>query len=146
MRSRVAPATAITTIEINTIAASARRRSTPATNRASKRVAPPISLRTPQSNSRTDFRRSPPVPICDVMTEPDVQRDSPEPATRGRDDKPPERTVEIRRPPVLFDQTAPLVEQLERELDGVFVSYWNSPNASMRHDDVAALDHVLRRI
>jgi hypothetical protein len=86
------------------------------------------------------------MPFCGAMTEPDVQRDSPEPATRGRDDKPPERTVEIRRPPVLFEQTAPLVEQLERELDGVFVSYWNSPQASMRHDDVAALDHVLRRI
>jgi hypothetical protein len=69
----------------------------------------------------------------------------PEPPT-GREDKLPERTTEIRRPPVLFELTAPLVEQLEQALGGVFVSYWNSPNASMRHDDVAALDHVLRRI
>jgi hypothetical protein len=74
------------------------------------------------------------------------QRDGSHSVIRGGHDKLPERTVEIRRPPVLFDQTAPLVEELERELGGVFVSYWNSPNASMRHDDVAALDHVLRRI
>jgi hypothetical protein len=80
-----------------------------------------------------------------AMSELIVQRDGAPPATR-RDDALPERTVEIRRPPVLFEQTSPLVEQLERELGGVFVSYWNSPNASMRHDDVAALDHVLRRI
>jgi hypothetical protein len=77
---------------------------------------------------------------------PDFQRDGPEPPALHRDVKLPDRTVEIRRPPVLFERTTPLVEQLEQALGGVFVSYWNSPNASMRHDDVAALDHVLRRI
>jgi hypothetical protein len=61
-------------------------------------------------------------------------------------DKLPERTIEIRRPPVLFERTSPMIEQLEQALGGVFVSYWNSSNASMRHEDVAALDHVLRRI
>jgi hypothetical protein len=61
-------------------------------------------------------------------------------------DKLPERTIEIRRPPVLFERTSPMIEQLEQALGGVFVSYWNSPNASMRHEDVAAIDHVLRGI
>jgi hypothetical protein len=85
-----------------------------------------MNVSTAETNARAD------------ITEP------PEPGARG--DKLPERTVEIRRPPVLFELTSPLVEQLEQTLGGVFVSYWNSPNASMRHDDVAALDHVLRRI
>ncbi|WP_106087494.1 SDH family Clp fold serine proteinase [Enhygromyxa salina] len=54
-------------------------------------------------------------------------------------------SVEIRRPPILFNRTAPLIERLERALGGVFVSYWCSPHASMSQADVAALDHVLRR-
>lgn len=53
--------------------------------------------------------------------------------------------IEIRRPPILFDRTAPLIERLEQALGGVFVSYWCSPHASMSQADVAALDHVLRR-
>jgi hypothetical protein len=81
------------------------------------------------------------------MAEIDFESDARQPLEPGAgDDKPSERTVELRRPPVLFGLTSPLVEQLEQTLGGVFVSYWNSPSASMRHDDVAALDHVLRRI
>ncbi|MCA9699407.1 MAG: hypothetical protein KC431_17915, partial [Myxococcales bacterium] len=53
--------------------------------------------------------------------------------------------VEIRRPPVLFDRTQPIVARLEQVLGGTFVGYWCSSKASMRHEDVAALDHVLRR-
>jgi hypothetical protein len=52
---------------------------------------------------------------------------------------------EIRRPPVLFDQTQPLLDRLERLLGGPLVTYWVSPTASMAHEDVMALDHVLRR-
>ncbi|EDM73891.1 hypothetical protein PPSIR1_00762 [Plesiocystis pacifica SIR-1] len=54
-------------------------------------------------------------------------------------------TKPIRRPPVLFAQTQPLIERLERALDGTVVSYWCSAKASMDHNDVAPLDHVLRR-
>ena len=53
-------------------------------------------------------------------------------------------TIEIRRPPVLFARTQPIVERLEAALGGPFISYWVSSKASMSHDDVAALDHVLR--
>jgi hypothetical protein len=56
----------------------------------------------------------------------------------------PARDLEIRRPPILFDRTGPLIDRLEQALGGAFVSYWCSPHASMRQDDVAALDHVLR--
>jgi hypothetical protein len=53
-------------------------------------------------------------------------------------------TIEIRRPPVLFDRTQPIIARLEAALGGPFISYWVSSKASMSHDDVAALDHVLR--
>jgi hypothetical protein len=53
-------------------------------------------------------------------------------------------TLEIHRPPVLYDRTQPIIERLEAALGGPFVSYWVSSKASMSHDDVAALDHVLR--
>jgi hypothetical protein len=56
-----------------------------------------------------------------------------------------EARPEIRRPPVLFDQTQPLLDRLERLLGGPLVTYWLSPTASMAHEDVMALDHVLRR-
>jgi hypothetical protein len=59
--------------------------------------------------------------------------------------KPDAPRPEIRRPPVLFGQTQPLIERLERLLGGPLVTYWVSPNASMAHEDVTALDHVLRR-
>lgn len=52
---------------------------------------------------------------------------------------------EIRRPPVLFEQTQPLLDRLERLLGGPLVTYWVSPNTSMAQEDVMALDHVLRR-
>jgi hypothetical protein len=56
----------------------------------------------------------------------------------------PAAPIEIRRPPVLFARTQPIVERIEAALGGPFVSYWVSSKASMSHDDVAALDHVLR--
>ena len=65
--------------------------------------------------------------------------DTPAQARARHGDKP------IRRPPVLFARTAPLVERLEQLLGGAFISYWMSSKASMAHDDVAALDHVLRQ-
>ena len=71
-------------------------------------------------------------PMSDPETDVDEEAsDSPE--------RPP-----IRRPPVLVAQTAPLIERLEQALGGPFVSYWVSGTASMDHEDVAALDHVLR--
>ena len=58
--------------------------------------------------------------------------------------KPSSERPPIRRPPLLFGQTAPLIDRLERALGGPFVSYWISGTASMGHEDVAALDHALR--
>lgn len=75
------------------------------------------------------------------------KQDKQEPPDRATPhDKLPDRSIEIRRPPVLFERTLPMIEQIEAALGGVFVSYWNSSNASMRHEDVAALDHIMRRI
>lgn len=65
--------------------------------------------------------------------------DSPEPKSE------PATRPEIRRPPLLFGQTQPLLERLEQLLGGPLISYWVSPKASMAHEDTLALDHVLRR-
>ncbi|PRP96532.1 Serine dehydrogenase proteinase [Enhygromyxa salina] len=71
----------------------------------------------------------------------DAKRDAPEPEPSI----PARPAAQIRRPPVLFARTAPLIERLEQALGGPFVSYWVSANASMSQEDVGALDHVLRR-
>jgi len=52
--------------------------------------------------------------------------------------------VTIRRPPVLFARTQPIIARIEAALGGSFVSYWVSGKASMSQDDVGALDHALR--
>lgn len=85
------------------------------------------------------------------MTEPDSDKVRPEPATSGASSgaptpaPAPKNDKEIRRPPVLYARTAPLIQQLEQKLGGAFISYWVSSKASMRHDDVAALDYLLRQ-
>lgn len=75
---------------------------------------------------------------ADVDSQPDasVSATSPAPGV--------EKAIEIRRPPVLFARTQPIIERLQAALGGPFVSYWVSSKASMSHDDVSALDHVLR--
>lgn len=47
--------------------------------------------------------------------------DSPEPKAE------PTTRPEIRRPPLLFGQTQPLLERLEQLLGGPLISYWVSP-------------------
>jgi hypothetical protein len=73
-----------------------------------------------------------------------IDADDPEQPTPAREPTREGPAVEIRRPPVLFARTQPIVEGLEAALGGPFASYWVSSKASMSHDDVAALDHVLR--
>jgi hypothetical protein len=51
---------------------------------------------------------------------------------------------EIRRPPVLFSRTQPLVRRIEERLGGRLLTYWCSQSASMGHTDVLALEQVLR--
>lgn len=75
----------------------------------------------------------------------DPKRDAPgRPSTAAELTAEAKAKVEIRRPPVLFARTQPIIERLEAALGGPFLSYWLSSKASMTQDDVGALDHVLR--
>jgi hypothetical protein len=54
--------------------------------------------------------------------------------------------VEIKRPPVLFDKTQALIGRLEKEIEGTFLTYWNSENGSVCHHDVVALYEILQAL
>ncbi len=52
----------------------------------------------------------------------------------------------IKQPPVLFDQTQVLIEQVSQSLGGALITYWNSPQGSVCHNDVVALYELLEKI
>ena len=58
----------------------------------------------------------------------------------------PAEAPKIKQPPVLFDQTQVLIEQVAAYLGGPIVTYWNSPQGSVCHNDVVALYELLEKI
>lgn len=54
--------------------------------------------------------------------------------------------VEIQRPPILYDQTQPVLRALEEQTGKRVLTYWMGPSVSMKHDDVVALHDVLERL
>lgn len=53
------------------------------------------------------------------------------------------RRVRVKTPPLLIDKTQNLVERIQPHVDGVFLTYWTSPNGSVCDNDVMALHEVL---
>jgi ATP-dependent protease ClpP protease subunit len=53
---------------------------------------------------------------------------------------------EIKKPPVLFDQTQAIIARLEELLDGSLVTYWNSPGGSICQNDVVGFYETLQSI
>lgn len=51
----------------------------------------------------------------------------------------------IKQPPVLFDETQVLIEQAAAYLGGTLITYWNSPQGSVCHNDVVALYELLEK-
>jgi hypothetical protein len=51
---------------------------------------------------------------------------------------------EYTKPPVLYDKTQQIVQQLENKLGAAFIAYWNSPNGSVCQNDVVGLFEILR--
>jgi hypothetical protein len=49
----------------------------------------------------------------------------------------------IKTPPLLFEKTQALFEQIQRRLDGTFLSYWTSTSGSVCDNDVMALQAIL---
>ncbi|MBD0303691.1 MAG: ATP-dependent Clp protease proteolytic subunit [Tolypothrix sp. T3-bin4] len=52
----------------------------------------------------------------------------------------------INKPPILFEQTQKIIEQIEYELNSTFLAYWTSTNGSVCQSDVAGLQEVLQKI
>jgi hypothetical protein len=59
---------------------------------------------------------------------------------------PKRRHPPIKRPPVLFKRTQKIVERIERQVGGCFLTYWNSNNGSVCQNDVIAIYGLLRRL
>ncbi len=53
---------------------------------------------------------------------------------------------EVKKPPVLFDQTQKIIARLEELLDGSLVTYWNSPGGSICQNDVVGFYETLQSI
>ena len=52
----------------------------------------------------------------------------------------------IKRPPNLFDKTQPIIQQLEKILDGRLICYWMSPGGSVCQNDVNAFYEILESL
>jgi ClpP class serine protease len=52
--------------------------------------------------------------------------------------------VEIKKPPILFDQTQKVVAKISRQLKGDFLTYWTSVNSRIVDEDVIAFFEILR--
>ncbi len=59
---------------------------------------------------------------------------------------PVERDVKINRPPNLFAKTQPCIKEIEKELDGPLITYWNGPNGSVCQNDVVGFHELLKRV
>ena len=56
-----------------------------------------------------------------------------------------EHTKTINKPPVLYDDTQKIIRRIEQKIDGAFLSYWQSWNGSVCHDDVVGFHELLKR-
>ena len=49
-------------------------------------------------------------------------------------------------PPILFDETQPLVQAIQQKTRGALLCYWNSPTGNISQSDVQAFYEVLEQI
>lgn len=55
-------------------------------------------------------------------------------------------TPVLKRPPILFERTQPVIERLEARLGEPLITYWNSSNGSICSNDVIGLYGVMKSI
>lgn len=56
------------------------------------------------------------------------------------------RVPKAKQPPILFDKTQAIINELTKRLGGTLVTYFNNPRGSVCHDDVLALFELLEKI
>lgn len=54
-------------------------------------------------------------------------------------------TIRVKQPPILFDQTQALLEEITKRLGGPLITYWNNPKGAVCHSDVVALYELLEK-
>jgi hypothetical protein len=54
--------------------------------------------------------------------------------------------MRVKTPPLLFDRSQALIDQLQKRVDGTFLSYWTSTSGSVCDNDVMALHEVLSQL
>ncbi len=54
--------------------------------------------------------------------------------------------IKVKQPPILFEQTQALIQEISEDLDGVFISYWNNPRGSVCQNDVIGFYEILEKI
>jgi hypothetical protein len=52
----------------------------------------------------------------------------------------------VKQPPILFDKTQAIIKELNKNLGGRLITYFNNPRGSVCHDDVLALFELLEKI
>ena len=62
-----------------------------------------------------------------------------QPPAFERPERPP-----LKHPPILFDRTQKIIQQIEARLGQRLITYWNSPSGSICSNDVAGLYGILR--
>lgn len=58
----------------------------------------------------------------------------------------PKPSTNVKKPPVLFEKTQRVIEQIESKLGERLITYWNSSNGSICNNDVVGLYGILRSI
>lgn len=56
------------------------------------------------------------------------------------------RRRRVKTPPLLYEKTQRLLEQIQKRVDGTFLAYWMSSGGSVCDNDVMAMQEVLREI
>jgi hypothetical protein len=56
------------------------------------------------------------------------------------------RRKPVKEPPLLFDSTQKIINEVEKRLEEGFLAYWNSPNGSVCHNDVLGFYELLRHL
>lgn len=56
------------------------------------------------------------------------------------------KTIEIKRPPILFKRSQALIQQLQKQLDGPLITYWHGTNGSVCQNDVVGFYEVLKQV
>ncbi len=56
------------------------------------------------------------------------------------------RTHKAKQPPILFNKSQAIIKELNKQLGGTLVTYFNNPRGSVCHDDVLALFELLEKI